>query len=82
MQNVERLISVFKKDDDALVDEINVDHLGFEKLRSVLNPSDDDKEMYDVYPIDSTKASQLKGLLDIKFDFNTYIYQLDCFAKK
>lgn len=82
MQNVERLISVFKKDDDALVDEINVDHLGFEKLRSVFNPSDDDKEMYDVYPIDSTKASQLEGLVDIKFDFNIYIYQLDCFAKK
>ncbi len=82
MQKVERLISVFKKDDDVLVDEINVDHLGFEKLRLVFNPSDDDKEMYDVYPIDLTKASQLEALIDIKFDFDIYIYQLDCFAKK
>lgn len=82
MEKIERIISVFKKDDESLVDEINVDHLSIEMLRNIFNPSDDDIELYDVYPIDSIKASQLEKLMNVKFDFNTYIYQLDCFAKR
>ena len=83
MSNISRVISVFEKDGESLVEMINVDHLSFESLCKIFNPPADDKDyLYNVYPIESNEANQLEKLTNFKFDLDKYYYQLDCFQKE
>lgn len=36
--------------------------------------------MYLVYDVHEKEAEELKEYLDINFDFENYLYQLDCFT--
>lgn len=81
MQNVERVISVFNIEDENLCKEINVDHVSINFLQDIFKPQSDDYDMLDVYPISIEHALQLKKIIDIEFDFDNYIYQLDCYSK-
>jgi hypothetical protein len=81
MQDSLRLISVFKKADESSIADINVDHLNIEDLRRIFNPPPDDNNLIYVYPIGPKEASLLKEIIDIDFNFDECIYQLDCFAK-
>jgi hypothetical protein len=82
IQHSERLISVFKKADESLFMEINIDHLNLEDLRDIFKPPPEDHDLIYVYPISLAEADRLKEILDIDFNFNEYIYQLDCFVKQ
>ncbi|MDB5211191.1 MAG: hypothetical protein JWQ30_2018 [Sediminibacterium sp.] len=81
MSDIERLISVFNKNDESLVSEINVDHINLEDFRIIFSPPADDRDLCNVYPIGQDEAFKLKPLIDIDFNFSTYVYQLDYFAK-
>lgn len=81
MKTVERVISVFSRQDEGLVNEINVDHLNLEILRNVFKPKSDDYDLHYVYPINIKEVILLKNIIDIDFDLDNYIYQLDCFSK-
>jgi hypothetical protein len=82
MNIVERVISVFCRQDGSLVNEINVDHINLELLRGVFKPKHYDNDLHYVYPINIEEATLLKSIIDFDFDFDNYEYQLDCFAKE
>lgn len=76
---IERVISWFDKDTEILQGEFNIDKVPLEALKIVFRPPEDDPLMYNPYTIYSEQAQQLKELLDIRFDFERYVYQVDCF---
>lgn len=59
MQKNERIISVYRKEDETLVDEINVDHISLDKLRSIFKPSAEDLDLRYGYHINLEIAAQL-----------------------
>jgi hypothetical protein len=77
---VKRIISIFNKNDETLVDEIVLYSLDLDKLKEIFKPTADDQSMYFVYMIKKEEANELKKYLDIDFDFEKYLYQLDCFT--
>ncbi len=76
---VERLISWFDKDTEELVSEMNVNQIGVETLKDIFNPSEEDPLMYNPYDITAIEAVALAKHINIAFDFNCYVYQIDCF---
>lgn len=78
---MQRVISVFNKKDEVLITEIKVDTIPFKELQKIFNPSIDDNLMCLVYPITSKEARELSKYIDSPFDFDNYIYQLDCFEE-
>lgn len=81
MSNIERIISVFSKKDENLVKEINIDHINLEVLQDIFKPKADDYELRYVYQIGIAEALHFKKIIEIEFDFDKYVYQLDCFSK-
>lgn len=79
MPKIERLISVFDKHKENLIQEINIDDLAINKLREIFKPGPDDPNMYLVYLISAHEAVQLKKYINIEFDFSSRLYQLGCF---
>ena len=77
---LERLISCFDKATEELTQEYNVDFIDIDILRSIFNPPSDDKLMHKPYLININEAAELKKYIDIVFDFDRNVYQLDCFS--
>ncbi len=77
--NVVRLISWFSKDDESLKGEFFVDFIDFEVLISIFKPNNFDPLLYYPYVIDKDVAKVLNQYNNFDFDFDKYIYQLDCF---
>ena len=76
---IERVISWFNKDTELLVSEKNIDSVDLEFLKQIFNFSADDPLMYNPYEVDEDKAQELKKYVDLHFEFDKYVYQLDCF---
>jgi len=77
---VERYISVYQKDTEKIVSEIRIDHLiSFEKLKQVFRPYKNDPLLYMVYNITQSRAKKLQKIIEMKFDEDNFIYQLDCY---
>ena len=78
---VTRLISVFDKRTENLLEEINVDHISLEILQNIFKPEIDDPFMIKVYPITAKELKILNDSLNPKiiYNFDKNIYQLDCF---
>ncbi len=76
---IERVISWFDRNTEVLQGEFNVDAIPLETLKDIFNPSEDDPLMYNPYTIYSEEAQKLKNILDFQFDFEKYVYQIDCF---
>jgi hypothetical protein len=79
MPKIQRIISVFNKNKENLVEELNVNFIALEKLQEIFKPSPEDPQMCLVYSIGEREAALLNNFLNINFDFNNYLYQLDCF---
>ncbi|MES2653132.1 MAG: hypothetical protein V4663_15430 [Bacteroidota bacterium] len=77
---IERVISWFNKTNEELSGEYNVDHIGLEILKKIFDPKKEDPLMYDPYTISSKEAKEISQYLnDFVFDFENFIYQIDCF---
>lgn len=76
---VQRLISWYRREDEALVGEINIDFIPLEVLKETFKPSEDDPLMYNYYWIEREEAEKLKNYLKIDFQFDKYVYQVECF---
>lgn len=76
---IERSISWFDKRTEDLVGEINIDFIDLITLKSIFKPSNDD-DLHLVYRIDESNGKQLEVLLNIKFDFEKYIYEMGCYS--
>jgi len=77
---IERVITVFDNITELLTEEINIDYIDLEKLRSLFNPSDNDPLMYDVYEIKADLVPSISKLLkeEIKFDLQKNTYYVEC----
>ena len=76
---IERVISWFDRKNESLIGEYNVDFIPFETLKSIFNPKLDDPLMYNPYDIHIEHIDFFKKYVDIEFDLDKYIYQIDCF---
>jgi hypothetical protein len=76
---IERIISSFDKETEKLIGEYNVDHISFEVLKSIIKSRKNDPLMYEAYGINRKQSEELSQYIDLKFDFNHYIYELNCF---
>lgn len=80
MEKVKRLISWFDKTTEELKGEKDISKIiELNQLKTIFSPMDDDPWMVFPYSITQTEARKLNRLVEIDFDFDRYIYQLDCF---
>jgi hypothetical protein len=75
----ERVISWFDKETELLVSEKNIDSVDLEILKEIFSPSSEDSLMYNPYDITESEAQKLNKHTDLKFEFDKYFYQVDCF---
>lgn len=78
---VERLISLFNRETEEFIEEINIDYIPLDTLKMIFKSRGDDPLMLDPYQIDEEKLNALNQYLEsrIEPDFKKFIYQLDCF---
>ncbi|QEL03449.1 hypothetical protein FKG96_22325 [Olivibacter sp. LS-1] len=76
---IERVISWFDKHTEELKGEFVLDGVSLESLKAVFKPKADDPLMYNPYIIFEEEGRRLKEVLNFQFDFENYIYQIDCF---
>jgi hypothetical protein len=81
---LERVISIFDKKTELLIEEINVDNINISILKNIFIVNEDDPEMYDPYTITKGQMIMINSYLNPTIDFNDqkFIYQLDCFTVK
>ena len=79
MIKIERVVSWYGKDTDELVSEKNIDSVQLEILREIFSQSAEDPLMYRPYNIMEKEGRELSRLIELKFDFDKYVYQLECF---
>ncbi|MGJ1234590.1 MULTISPECIES: DUF7683 domain-containing protein [Sphingobacterium] len=76
---IERIISWFDRRDERLIGEFNIDFIPLAILKETFRPPIEDPLMYNPYDINIAESEILKKYVDIEFEFDKYIYQIDCF---
>lgn len=76
--SLHRLVSWYDKNTNILVGEMDATHIDIAVLRQIFQPSPQDPFLYLSYEIDETKSPPIAEWMPVPFDFETYIYQLDC----
>ncbi|MDF2852916.1 MAG: hypothetical protein K0S31_3601 [Sphingobacterium multivorum] len=76
---IERIISWFDRRDEGLIGEFNIDFIPLAILKETFRPPIEDPLMYNPYDINIAESEILKKYVDIEFEFDKYIYQIDCF---
>ncbi|MGF7028207.1 MULTISPECIES: colicin E3-like toxin immunity protein [Bacteroidota] len=74
-----RIISWFDRRDERLIGEFNIDFIPLDLLKETFRPPIEDPLMYNPYDINIAESEILKKYVDIEFEFDKYIYQIDCF---
>ncbi len=79
LERVERAISVYRNNDEKLIEEIDID-IPVEKLRTMVIPRDGDELLYMGYVLDEDQLKLFNAELGniIKPDFSLYYYVLEC----
>jgi hypothetical protein len=77
---VERTINVYDNKNNKLIEEISVDGVPFDELKSIVTPNEDDPLLYDGYDLDIEQLENLNMHLaeKVKPDFKQYSYILVC----
>ena len=73
------MVSWYDKDTNRLVGEMDATHIDIAVLRQIFQPSLQDPCLYWSYEIDEAKSPLIAEWMAVPFDFEAYIYQLDCF---
>lgn len=76
---IERAISWYDKSTNESIGELNVDHIPLTYLRKIFSPTHKDPLLYNPFTIRQFQAKRLAGWIELEFDLDKYIYQLDCF---
>jgi hypothetical protein len=76
---IERFICYFDKKTEEITGRYNIDHISLEVLKSIIKSRKNDPLMYEAYGINRKQSEELSQYIDLKFDFNHYIYELYCF---
>ncbi len=77
---VERVISVYNKNNDELIHEIIVS-ISLELLKSIINVDEDDPDIYKVYGVDANQYQQfLNYFQDLSnYKFSDFDFFVECF---
>jgi hypothetical protein len=80
---INRVISVYEKKGEALVREIELNGVPLEKLKQIFSAPADDKELYDVYPINTEVINELIFFIPelIELDLNTVDLYYECYSE-
>ena len=80
LERVERSLNIYSNENKDLIEEINIDFLPLEKLKSIVTPRDGDSLLYLGYILDEEKLKSINDALGgkIKPDFKLYYYVLEC----
>jgi len=81
LERVERTVNVYKIDgDDELIEEISVDCISLDVLRSIIHPPNEDPLLYDGYSLNDTQLLALNTHLVSKIiiDMDKFQYILVC----
>lgn len=76
---IERIISWFDRRDEGLIGEFNIDFIPLDLLKETFRPLIEDPLIYNPYDINIAESEILKKYVDIEFEFDKYINQIDCF---
>lgn len=80
---VERIIEIYKKGTDEVIEEINIDHVTLEQLLEIFEPYErGDPLLYDPYDITEAQLDKLNLYLKnpVSYDDTKYEYTLACFG--
>ena len=72
------MLLVYRRD-EGLIGEFNTDFIPLDLLKETFRPPIEDHLMYNRYDINIAESEILKKYVDIEFEFDKYIYQIDCF---
>lgn len=75
---MQRRVSWYDKDTNTLVGEMNATHIDITVLRQIFHPSPQDPFLYLSYEIDEATSTLIAEWMAVPFNFEAYIYQLDC----
>ena len=78
---IDRIISWFDKSSEKLIGELDVNHIQLSSLEEIFNPPKNDPMMYNPYNIDIKIGKKIKEIIEIEFNFEKFVYQIDCFQK-
>lgn len=73
-----RVIRSYDKGTETLISEKRID-IEFEVLKKIFTPHPKDPRMFTPYDITEKEANNLSRYVNIKFEFDKYSYQLECF---
>ncbi len=75
---IERIITVFDKNSESHVCDINIDIIDLDALKRIFHPDADDPLMYNVYQITEAEANELHSFIRINFEFDKFYYYVEC----
>ena len=77
-----RYITWYDKVTNKLVGEFRIDQIVAEsQLHEIFKKYKDDPLLYMVYDISKNEAEKILKHFDFSFDFDKFIYNLDCYQK-
>lgn len=74
----QHVVSWYDKKTNQIIGEMNASHIDLNVLQQIFKPSLQDPLLLRSYEIDLTKSELILEWMSIPFDFEMYIYQLDC----
>jgi hypothetical protein len=77
---VERFLQVYTLKRNKLNSKYSVDHIEFETIRNIVNPPEDDVEIYDGYVLNEEQIYNFNEFLPKKIEpkMDKYFYVLEC----
>ena len=80
LERIERTINIYSKNGDDLLEEINIDNISIDKLKSIVTPREGDPLLYLGYELNGKQLEsfnrELGNILNI--DFTLHYYILEC----
>jgi len=79
---VERSIGIYHKYNGEQLEEVNIDTIPIDILKTVIIAENDDPLLYSIYPLSQEQVTQLNTFLISKItpDFELYNYELECYG--
>jgi hypothetical protein len=79
LAGIERTINVYDNNNEPL-EEINIDYLSLDVLKSIVPPKEDDPFLYDGYVLDADQLKKINEYLNQKIvpNFDIFFYVLEC----
>jgi hypothetical protein len=75
---ISRSIGIFKKDSEDMLDEIEINYISVDELKSIMTSREDDPDFYEGYVIQEKDKAYFERTNNIILDFSKFDYVLLC----